>query len=480
MVLPSILSKSAQILTTILKYSISWIDYQFSDTKVRISLMITKNYIKIFLYIDYKNYVTIMWSWNQFRNLPKNQGLSAQEQARQYFIHQSNMMMEASSIAVAPAAAGAGAGGGGNRLTEVKPTFTFTFTSVSYGVNFELALDIPSDGGSSGSGGESGGIGLDNLVTEYVTVDWGDGTIDSVLETSNMQFSHTYEGESVNGMVTIKGRYITRLNLSNNGFTSISTGELPSSLQNLYLSNNQLTQFDPTTIALPSSLQVLVLNYNQLTQFDPSQALPSSLQELGLSNNQLTQFNPSIALPSSLQSLDLKVNQLTQFDPTIALPSSLQVLVLNYNQLTQFDPSQALPSSLQELGLSNNQLTQFNPSIALPSSLQSLYLYNNQLTQFDPTIALPSSLQSLDLNNNQLTQFDPTIALPSSLQELYLQINQLNTTAVNTTLVMLDTIYTISGYKQFFLHMNPLAPPSGAGLTAKTSLQSKGYNVVTN
>ena len=44
--------------------------------------MITKNYIKIFLYIDYKNYVTIMWSWNQFRNLPKNQGLSAQEQAR--------------------------------------------------------------------------------------------------------------------------------------------------------------------------------------------------------------------------------------------------------------------------------------------------------------------------------------------------------------------------------------------------------------
>jgi len=35
-----------------------------------------------------------MWSWNQFRNLPKNKELSVQEQARQYFIHQSNMMME--------------------------------------------------------------------------------------------------------------------------------------------------------------------------------------------------------------------------------------------------------------------------------------------------------------------------------------------------------------------------------------------------
>jgi hypothetical protein len=53
-----------------------------------------------------------MWSWNQFRNLPKNQGLSPQEQARQYFIHQSNMIMEASfNNAAASSAAGAGSGG---------------------------------------------------------------------------------------------------------------------------------------------------------------------------------------------------------------------------------------------------------------------------------------------------------------------------------------------------------------------------------
>ena len=52
-----------------------------------------------------------MWSWNQFRNLPRNQGLSPQEQARQYFIHQSNMMMEASNNNAASSAAAAGAGG---------------------------------------------------------------------------------------------------------------------------------------------------------------------------------------------------------------------------------------------------------------------------------------------------------------------------------------------------------------------------------
>lgn len=52
-----------------------------------------------------------MWSWNQFKNLPRNQGLSPAEQSRQYFIYQSNMMYE-SSLNAAAASAAAGAGGG--------------------------------------------------------------------------------------------------------------------------------------------------------------------------------------------------------------------------------------------------------------------------------------------------------------------------------------------------------------------------------
>jgi hypothetical protein len=63
-----------------------------------------------------------MWSWNQFRNLHRNQGLSPAEQARQYFIHQSNMMYEASlnnNVATAVAAASSAGGGGGiKKVTE--------------------------------------------------------------------------------------------------------------------------------------------------------------------------------------------------------------------------------------------------------------------------------------------------------------------------------------------------------------------------
>jgi hypothetical protein len=62
-----------------------------------------------------------MWNWNQFKNLPRNRDLSPQEQSRQYFIYQSNMMYEANinnTVAAAAAAAGSGGGGGLKVISE--------------------------------------------------------------------------------------------------------------------------------------------------------------------------------------------------------------------------------------------------------------------------------------------------------------------------------------------------------------------------
>ena len=76
-----------------------------------------------------------MYNWNQFRNFPKFKDMSAQEQARQYFLYQSNMMMEQSAnAALAPAAAAAAAAGagGGGRLPQPK--------GVDYGVQSTIFL----------------------------------------------------------------------------------------------------------------------------------------------------------------------------------------------------------------------------------------------------------------------------------------------------------------------------------------------------
>ena len=273
---------------------------------------------------------------------------------------------------------------------------------------------------------------------------------------------------------------LQQLILSSNLLTSFNPSiALPSSLQKLDLFNNKLSVFNPS-IALPSSLQQLILTINLLTSFNPSIALPNSLTLIDLQGNKLTSFNPSLSLPSSLQSLVLTANLLTSFNPSIALPSSLQQLSLSDNLLTSFNPSISLPSSLQYLYLSGNQLTSFNPSISLPSSLQQLDLQSNQLSSFNPSVALPNSLQILGLDYNQLTSFNPSVALPSSLNNIGLSGNLLNTTEVNNALILLNNTFTLPGFKEFYLEMSTPAPPSGAGLTAKTELQSKGYYVYTD
>lgn len=270
------------------------------------------------------------------------------------------------------------------------------------------------------------------------------------------------------------------LYLQNNQLTSFDSSiALPISLTNLNLAGNQITSFDPS-IVLPNSLVTLSLNTNPLINFNPSVALPSSLTSINLENTQLTSFDPSVALPSSLIQLFLSSNMLVSFDPSIALPSSFENLYLNYNQLTSFDPTIALPSTLRELNLNNNDLTDFDPTIALPVGLDFIRLDNNLLTAFDTTLALPTYLEGLYIRNNNLTSFNPTLALPFQMTYLLLDDNQLNTTEVNNTLIMLNTTYTSPGYKVINLRMAPAAPPSGAGLTAKSTLQARGYSVLTD
>ena len=111
--------------------------------------------------------------------------------------------------------------------------------------------------------------------------------------------------------------------------------------------------------------------------------------------------------------------------------------------------------------------------------LVSIDISGNQITYFNP-ISLPSALQVLDLGNNLLTEFNPSSVLPANLETLTLTNNQLDTTEVNNTLILLDSTYTTSGSRLFNLMMDPPAAPDGAGLTAKSNLEGRGYTVNTD
>ena len=274
------------------------------------------------------------------------------------------------------------------------------------------------------------------------------------------------------------------LDLRHNGLAGFSPQfPLPSRLETLNLSYNGIYEFAPNP-ALPNSLKYLYLNNNILNMFDAG-VLPNALTVLNLKYNQLTNFGNEqggTPLPSTLNALDLSYNQLTEFNPINSSLPNLSTLTLNNNQLTSFDPLMAMPN-IYDLNLSFNQLTSFDPSITLGSNLRFIDLSNNLLTSFNPAQPLPSNLSQLDLHSNQLTSFTPS-SLPSSLKTYFLYFNKLNVSAVNDALVCIDAA-TVGGGGftpkiVALFYQQPPAAPTGAGLTAKTNLQAKGYVVYTD
>ena len=166
---------------------------------------------------------------------------------------------------------------------------------------------------------------LDSNGNDCATlINWGDGTIDSNL-------THTY---------LASGDYVVSV-ACEDAFEII-------------IGKKSVSEF---YYAISIGLQNLYLGENQIVDFNPSIALPIGLQNLGLGHNQIVDFNPSIALPIGLQNLDLGSNQIVDFNPSIALPIGLQSLGLGGNQIVDFNPSIALPIGLQSLGLDGNQMT---------------------------------------------------------------------------------------------------------------------------
>lgn len=89
--------------------------------------------------------------------------------------------------------------------------------------------------------------------------------------------------------------------------------------------------------------------------------------------------------------------------------------------------------------------------------------------------AFPSTLTQLGLNSCGLTKFTPTHNLPATLNNFNLSFNTLSVNEVNNTLVWLDGQTFNAGTKNLNIHQSVYATPTGAGMTALISLQSKGW-----
>ncbi|XP_046873020.1 LOW QUALITY PROTEIN: PH domain leucine-rich repeat-containing protein phosphatase 1-like [Hypomesus transpacificus] len=184
----------------------------------------------------------------------------------------------------------------------------------------------------------------------------------------------------------IKAQSLRYLNASANKLESIppasQSEESFSSLQELYLTNNGLTDKSVPLLSGHAHLRVLHLAYNQLLVFPASKmARLEQLEELDLSGNRLRSVPTTILSCARMHTLAAHSNCISTFPEALQL-AHIKCVDLSCNELTEVSLPETLPPKLQELDLTGN------PRLSLDH--KSLELLNNiRCFRVDPS---PSSL----------------------------------------------------------------------------------------
>jgi adenylate cyclase len=218
-----------------------------------------------------------------------------------------------------------------------------------------------------------------------------------------------------------------------------------SSLQQLILSKNRITQF---SLMGSSPITELSLAYSKLTEL-PDRLFENllSLEKLDLSNNQLTKIPKSVgwlrrlthfsctnntlsSLPSeissltSLRGLDIHNNNLSSLPSEIWFCTSLVTLNASSNLLEQFPMPPSTFTDINQSALASNS-ARSNPSLA--HSLRALFLGDNSLTtDVFSAISLFIELRILNLSFNLLDEIPTGGIVNPHLTELYLSGNALS------------------------------------------------------
>ena len=193
----------------------------------------------------------------------------------------------------------------------------------------------------------------------------------------------------------------------------------PNRLVHIYIVGKGLVGVIPKELVHLAALDDLILSDNQLSgTIPPELGLLANLERLGFRANRLTgEIPPEIANLEKLLVLGLGDNQLSgEIPPELGHMDSLGFLSLGGNRLTGgIPPELAQLTDLSTLYLGNNRLTgEIPPWLGELTFLEQMSLSNNRLTGEIPTeLGNLAYMEQLSLNGNQLTG-----GLPSQLGNL--------------------------------------------------------------
>ncbi len=202
------------------------------------------------------------------------------------------------------------------------------------------------------------------------------------------------------------------LDLSHNNITEIKVLESLENLRILSLNNNNIT--DISELGKLTSLMSLSLGNNNITEIKVLESL-KNLISLSLDNNNIKDLS-ELGKLTSLYTLVLNNNNITDLSVLTSL-QSLQLLYLDSTNITDISKLRSL-TNLTYLSLNNNNITDLSVLISLPK-LKELYLDSTNITDLSELENL-ENLETLSLNNNNnMTDLSVLTSLPK-LKKLYL------------------------------------------------------------
>ncbi|KAK3086728.1 hypothetical protein FSP39_022554 [Pinctada imbricata] len=233
---------------------------------------------------------------------------------------------------------------------------------------------------------------------------------------------------------------VTSLYLGQNSLTAIpSLGDV-TTLQNLYLDTNKITNATfPSDYSNLVSLSLVSLSVNAIPSLRNETFLAianSNLRKLVLSRNKITQIASGAFMPlKKIQSLKIGMNTLSASALTIGL-TGLKDAPLVSLDITGLALDGSLPSTtfqllqgtpLKSLIMPNNKINSLpSNGFSYLKNLETLKLSNSKISEISNTsFSGVSKLVNLFLDGNSLTTVPQN--LPPSLQQLYLNGNEIST-----------------------------------------------------
>jgi hypothetical protein len=159
--------------------------------------------------------------------------------------------------------------------------------------------------------------------------------------------------------------------------------------------------------------------------------------------------------------------------------ANLVGIFINRNLISGALPFLNLLANLVDFRFSNNLFSGSIPSLTNNTALQYFRAQFNLLSGDIPNLSNNPDLREFWCMNNQITGFAGG-SVSTSLGNFQAQNNQLTSSAVNAILAAFVLANRTSGTRILYLDGTGNAAPTGQGLTDKSTLLTRGWDVRTN